>query len=211
MDSNSIVIPTSAKPTKIKVKARPVSSAESTVIINEQAHTVTKKNVTIENVTKAIHTVNSIGNTLAKTTEICTDCEEVLGRFQFNHAPWQCPLHNSSYCNYCSRYGHISKNCPTSPPPWATKVCYLEQLIPSGDIERFGITTRTLLSSEIHVPDIGTKIPDGRGTIEMRDSDKEIKAWLRAHGVPATESSKKNRVLLNKYADSRGLVIVWLA
>lgn len=219
MAENTIDFPPTIKPVKIKIKQRTDSTNksvcnESPLVVNSHDLTVTKKNVPSDHVVKAIQIVNNAGKNIAKNAESCTECQEVLGRFLFHHAPSHCPLRNSSYCSYCSRYGHFTKDCPTSPPPWATDIYYLEQLIPSADIARLGIISRTPISNDVKnniddIPEIGAPIPNSKGTIEIRESDKEIKAWLRAHGIPATENPKKNKILLTKYADARGLVIVW--
>ena len=214
-------------PIKIKVKVKTKAEAKTEATLPEVAAPPTQPLPTPFEVTKKATGTNAVETAkevlaaqdknkrriaTGNVPDLCTECAEILGNFMIPHKPAACPLRNASYCSYCSRYGHISSECGAAPPPWANDVCYIEQLVPSGDLAKFGIKSRTSIHGDVvcKIPKSDEPIPNSLGTIELRDNDKEIKAWLRGRGVNTTENYRRNREMLQQYADRQGKVVVFL-
>ena len=210
-------------PRKIKVKTKqkppaipdeptstPVLDPTTTsFLINK---TITASDNILDAIKDVTHAQNKNSHRIKNGTfpEICTACNDALPNFMIPHLPSSCPVLNSLYCSFCSRYGHSSKKCTVAPPPWAKDVVFMEQLIPTNTLKEYKIKTKTLLSSDYNIPTLDEYIPNSKGVIELREDDKLIKAWLKARGISATENYRRNRELLQQYADSRGLTIVYL-
>lgn len=226
-EENTVVVPAAAAaavvvavPRKIKVKTKGDGSEGSGGSGNAQAAVprfdVIKNITSADDIGAAIREVkeaqekNKSRIQQGAVPELCTECREALPNFMIPHLPSACPVRNSLYCGFCSRYGHTSKTCDVAPPPWATKVAYVEQLVPTDAIKEYKITTKTPLDTHLVIPPPTDKIPNGPETIEIREDDKIIKAWLRARGVPATENHRKNKELLQQFADRHGRVLVYL-
>ena len=237
VEKNTIEMPPPTAVRKIKVKIKkdnegqiekncesskeittpPTDSMQNTFTLTDHLE-VTKNITAADNISSAIREVKETQEKNKRKIqqgaipEFCTECREILPNFMIPHLPTSCPVRNSLYCGFCSRYGHTSKTCDVAPPPWAKNVTYVEQLIPSDTLKQYKIKTKTPLCSSIPstIPGINEKIPNGPETIELRDNDKLIKAWLRARGVPATENHRKNKELLQQFADRHGRVLVYL-
>lgn len=201
----------SSGPVKIRVKC-----AKKDPIPPVPTFEVSKTITAADNISSAIKDVLDSQNKNKKkissgtVPELCTECRDILPNFMIPHAPSSCPVRNALHCGFCSRYGHTSKTCSVAPPPWAKDIQYLEQLIPTDDLKRLGISSRTPLAGKGNVPELTSKIPNDVGTIEIKEDDRIIKAWLRARGIPATENPRRNKELLQQFADRQGKVLVYL-
>lgn len=219
-EENTVVVPVAvAIPRKIKVKTKEGDNCDTpaTMPATVPIFDVIKNITSADDIGAAIREVKEAQEKNKRrihqgtVPEFCTDCREALPNFMIPHLPSACPVRNSLYCGFCSRYGHTSKTCDVAPPPWATKVTYVEQLVPTDAIKEYKITSKTPIDTHLGVPPpLTDKIPNGPDTIEIREDDKIIKAWLRARGVPATENHRKNKELLQQYADRHGRVLVYL-
>jgi hypothetical protein len=132
---------------------------------------------------------------------MCSICKPILKDFKIAHNEEVCPLRNSRYCSYCSKYGHLTKNCPAKPLLKYREPCYVEQLIAPSDLKEFNITTRTPIRHR--VPDEPQRI------LEIKDDDRVITAYLVARSIKVTKSRNKKHTL-EEYAKTQNKKVIYV-
>ena len=147
------------------------------------------------------------------STDICTQCLPILGRMVKRHLPDACPLRKGSYCGLCAAYGHSPANCPDGVTRAYREPQFMEQLIPPSLIEKYGITTRSLLPS--FQPEKAKE-----WLLEVPETDEGLRAALVAAGVKpmiCQEKGKKenreiteNKKRLQKVADKAGRKLIFI-
>jgi hypothetical protein len=146
----------------------------------------------------------------------CTACRPVLGSLAKRHAPDACPLLKGSYCGVCAVYGHSPATCPDRLTRSFRRPQFVEQLIPAGLLEEYGISGCTPLPLTSSNPK-----PLPETILEIPETDEALRAAvLAAGGKPMIcqekgKSDKKeiaeNKKRLQKLADAKGQRIVFLA
>jgi len=113
---------------------------------------------------------------------MCDSCKEVLGSCVKPHESKSCPLKKSSYCTFCSKYGHISLKC-----------------------------TKDRTYREIKVETEYECEPAKSYYLDYVDDPKAIRALLKAHGeLPKKEERDKDKYKkqLIKMAKKRNWILV---
>lgn len=152
----------------------------------------------------------------AAAPTVCTVCRPVLGSLAKRHAPEACPLLKGSYCGMCAVYGHSPATCPDRITRSFRRPQFVEQLIPAGLLEEYGIASCTPLPLTT-----ATKPPPPEAILEIPDTDEALRAAvLAAGGKPMicqekgkTEKKElaENKKRLQKLADAKGQRIVFVA
>jgi hypothetical protein len=153
---------------------------------------------------------------MAAAAVACTACRPVLGRLVRRHTPDACPLLKGSYCGMCASYGHSPATCPDRITRSFREPQFVEQMIPAGLLEQYGITTCTPLP-----PLVGAAAPLPPAILEIPETDEALRAAvLAAGGKPMicqekgrTEKKElaENKKRLQKLADAKGQRIVFVA
>ena len=113
---------------------------------------------------------------------MCDSCKEILGSCVKPHDSKICPLKKSSYCTFCSNYGHTPSLC-----------------------------TKDKRYREIEVEIEYVSEPAKAYYLDYVDEPKAIRALLRAHGeLPKKEERDKNKYKkqLIKMAKKRNWILV---
>jgi hypothetical protein len=132
---------------------------------------------------------------------MCSICKPILKDFKIEHKEEVCPLRNSRYCSYCSKYGHLTVACPAKPLRKYREPCYLEQLIAPSDLKEFNITTKT---------PIRYRIPDKpQQLIEIKDDDRVIMAYLAARSIKVIKGRNKKNTL-EEYAKTQNKKVIYI-
>jgi hypothetical protein len=132
---------------------------------------------------------------------MCSICKPILKDFKIIHKEEVCPLRNSRYCSYCSKYGHLTKNCPAKPLRKYIEPFYLEQLIPPRELKEFNITSLT--------PIPHPKPDEPQRLIEIKDNDQVIVAYLTARSIKITKGRNKKHIL-EDYAKTQNKKVVYI-
>lgn len=138
---------------------------------------------------------------------MCSLCRPVLPDFGLPHSEDLCPLRNSQYCPYCATYGHLMAFCKAKPPASITQPIYLEQLIAPSDRIAFGIETCTPIVGSASAAAAAVAVLEG--TIEIKNDDAVITAYLNARSIPIPRKVSKRRVL-EEYASRQGKRVVYI-
>jgi hypothetical protein len=148
---------------------------------------------------------------------VCTQCRPTLGRLVKRHAPDACPLLKGSYCGLCASYGHSPSTCPDTFTQQFREPQFLEQLIPAGLLEQYGVVTATPLcrTAAAVVP------PPADKFLEIPENDEALRAAVLAAGgkpmICQEKGKKENRELkenkkrLQKLADAKGQKLIFIA
>jgi len=119
---------------------------------------------------------------------MCDSCKNILGLNVKKHELHQCPLKKSSYCCFCSSYGHSPRCCTKDLSYREPQI--LEQLIPVSILEEYGITTNTKLV----ISPMRTNLPKPKLVIDYIDDPKAIRSLLKAYGnMPKKEDRSKDK------------------
>lgn len=94
--------------------------------------------------------------------------------------------------------------CKAKPPASITQPIYLEQLIAPSDRIAFGIETCTPI-----VGSASATVAALEGTIEIKNDDAVITAYLNARSIPIPRKVSKRRVL-EEYASRQGKRVVYI-
>ena len=132
---------------------------------------------------------------------MCNICAPILKGLVKPHEEGHCPLKKERYCGVCARYGHGPTDCPDTVTQLFRSAVYVEQLIPPGLLEEYGITSRTPLKPlplvepmipPMYVPDNSEAIraalvsmdikPKICQTQNVADEIRVNKARLQGHG-----------------------------
>lgn len=132
---------------------------------------------------------------------MCSICKPILKDFKIEHKEEVCPLRNSYYCSYCSKYGHLTKKCPAKPLRKFIEPFYLEQLIAPSELKEFNITTKTPIRSKIY--------DEPQRLIEIKDDDRVITAYLSARSIKITKGRNKKNAL-EEYAKTQNKKVVYI-
>jgi hypothetical protein len=134
---------------------------------------------------------------------MCDNCIRILDTNVKKHEKHQCPLKKSSYCCFCSSYGHTPRTC--NKDITYREPQFLEQLIPSCILEEFDIRTSTKFISTRNV------ITKTKVVIDYIDEPKAIRSLLQAYGdMPKKDdrSKEKYKNHLEKMAKKKGITLV---
>ena len=112
---------------------------------------------------------------------MCSRCNSKITTFYTKHTEEQCPLYKAYYCSYCAKHGHLMSSCP----------------------RKKTIRSKKLVPKENSIKEI---IPDR--TLEIKDSDAIISAFLTSRGVEASKRASENRELLEEYAEDNGYILI---
>lgn len=155
----------------------------------------------------------------AITSAACTQCRTTLGRLVKRHAPDACPLLKGSYCGLCASYGHCPATCPDTFTRQFREPQFLEQLIPAGLLEQYGIATATPLCRTAAAA--AAAQPPADKFLEVPENDEALRAAVLAAGgkpmICQEKGKKENRELkenkkrLQKLADAKGQKLVFVA
>lgn len=149
----------------------------------------------------------------------CSFCSKADYGFPIDHDDKSCSFRQAMYCSKCAKYGHPTFECPVKNPSWATEPIYLEQLIPADDLKRHDIRSRTFLNggplSEGTLKEMRTggriaSDPSDSRLIDVIKDDLCIKNFLRSNGYEASESHKRNMILMDRFEKENGVVINYL-
>lgn len=132
---------------------------------------------------------------------MCSICKPILKDFKIEHKEEICPLRNSRYCSYCSKYGHLTKNCTAKPSRKFIEPFYLEQLIAPSELKEFNITTKTPIRSTIY--------DEPQRLIEIKDDDRVITAYLSARSIKIIKGRNKKNTL-EEYAKTQNKKVVYI-
>lgn len=148
----------------------------------------------------------------------CNFCAKNFPENSTNHNENECHFRQAMYCSQCAKYGHPTNDCPIENPSWATVPIYLEQLIPTADLIRHDIHTKTPLIggplSEGTLKELKNEtkvnIHDNR-LIEIPYDEYIIKQFLKNRGYSnVTDSFKKNLKLIERYEKDNSVVISFI-
>lgn len=148
---------------------------------------------------------------------VCTACRPILGGLAKRHAPEACPLSKGSYCGMCAVYGHSPATCPDRVTRSFRRPQFVEQFIPAGLLEEYGVVSCTPLP-----PTTATKpSTTPEAILEIPDTEEALRAAvLAAGGKPMicqekgkTEKKElaENKKRLQKLADAKGQRVVFIA
>lgn len=112
---------------------------------------------------------------------MCSRCNSKITTFYTKHTEEQCPLYKAYYCSYCAKYGHPMSSCNRK------KIIRSKKLIPKEEPSR-----------EI--------IPDR--TIEIKDSDAVISAYLTSRGIDSVKRASDNREILEEYVEENDYILI---
>lgn len=114
---------------------------------------------------------------------MCTRCKDKITTFTSKHNESVCPLYASYYCSFCAKKGHLLSACPRKYIARSVKPVVLEEL-PEPVIKK---------------------------TLEIKDDDAVIAAFLSARGYEVSKKASENRQALAEYAisEDRKLVREW--
>ena len=150
-------------------------------------------------------------------SESCTQCRNILGRLVKRHAPDDCPLISSSYCGLCASYGHSPSTCADAVTQAYREPQFVEQLVPAGFLEEYGIRSQTPLPGAVKRMEVAQAT---QRLMEVPETDEALRAALTAAGVKpmiCQEKGKKenkeiteNKKRLQKVADKMGRKLVFL-
>ena len=132
---------------------------------------------------------------------MCSICKDTLKDFKIIHKEENCPLRNSRYCSYCSKYGHLTNSCPAKPLRKYIEPVYLEQLIAPSELKELNITTRTLI--KIRIPDPPQRL------MEIKEDDRIISAYLAARSIKIPKGRNKKHIL-EEYAKTQNKKVIYM-
>jgi len=149
----------------------------------------------------------------------CKFCKKNNFDNSADHPDEKCFFRQAMYCSQCAKYGHPTNDCPINNPSWATVPIYLEQLIPTEDLKRHDIRSKTPLIggplSEGTLRDLqklGEKVEahDNR-LIELPYDEYIIKQFLKNHGYSnITDNFKKNLKLIERFEKEHSVVVSFI-
>lgn len=121
---------------------------------------------------------------------MCTNCQDTIrGFIKIKHDPQNCPLLQARYCSICAIHGHTTLSCPDEATLQYRKPQYVEQLLPPSYLDKYAITTRTPMPGF-------TEESNLRGTLDVLDTDKHMRALLMNHNIVPSHKIKDNRVAI---------------
>jgi hypothetical protein len=89
-------------------------------------------------------------------------------------------LYKAYYCSYCAKYGHLRSTCPRK------KVILSKKLVPK------------LVEEKVEIPK----------TLEIKDSDAVISAYLTSRGIDSVKRASENREILEEYAEENDYILI---
>jgi hypothetical protein len=111
---------------------------------------------------------------------MCTRCKDKITTFTSKHNESVCPLYASYYCSFCAKKGHLLSACPRKYIAKSVKPVVLEEIAE----------------------------PIMKRTLEIKDNDAVIAAYLSARGYETGRKASENREILAEYAASEGMKLV---
>jgi hypothetical protein len=112
---------------------------------------------------------------------MCSRCNSKITTFYTKHTEEQCPLYKAYYCSYCAKYGHLRSSCTRK---------------------------RTILSKKLVPKLVEEKKVEIPKTIEIKDSDAVISAYLTSRGIDSVKRASENREILEEYAEENDYILV---
>ena len=136
---------------------------------------------------------------------MCRYCDYVLFNEFKEHHETKCPFRKSTYCSFCSVYGHPDSDCPCPPPEDTRKPQYVEQLLPAHLVTSYNIASATLIK---HEP---SPIPR-HNVIELENNVDTIKRYVLSvvGGIPTKAREDDLRRTLAEYARKNNKVVHWV-
>jgi hypothetical protein len=113
---------------------------------------------------------------------MCSRCKDKITTFTVKHNESVCPLYASYYCSFCAKRGHTLAMCPRKVIAKSVKPYVIED------------------KSESDKP--------VKKTLEIKDNDVVIAAFLSARGYEISKKASENRQILSDYAASEEMKLI---
>jgi hypothetical protein len=119
--------------------------------------------------------------------KMCDRCRSSITTFYTKHPESKCPLFAAYYCGICAVHGHLQGTCKAAAAAASTAFEPAEATEPDDT--------------------------PAAATIDIKDNDAAIAAFLTARGMPASRKPAENREQLAAYAASEGSILCrhWVA
>lgn len=141
---------------------------------------------------------------------MCSNCKHVLRDFIVKHPENQCILKRSQYCTHCASYGHLTRDCKSTPPEWAREPCFVEQLVQYHDLKKYNITSKTAFPLKLHESEIDSE--SKRKCIRIHNNVAGIKGYLyNTAGISSRSKSKdKLKKIVMEHIDEKRIRIQYV-
>jgi hypothetical protein len=114
---------------------------------------------------------------------MCSRCQDKISTFLNRHPESKCPLYKAYYCSICAVRGHTLSTCQRK----------LGGAWPSAEAARVAAAA---------------SLPEPVPTINIKDDDAVIAAYLSARSLPVSKSAAENRETLAEHAETSGSILV---